>query len=130
MTNTLYTATATATPGAVEAPGGALSLEVHEPTELGGPGGGTNPEQLMAAALASCLLESLRIAASTSGGNIDNASVEGSVTLTDTDGVGYDAEYSLRVTLPDAESPKDVLDQAVSICPFLRSVNGVDVSLA
>ncbi|MGA9872200.1 MAG: OsmC family protein [Rhodococcus sp. (in: high G+C Gram-positive bacteria)] len=130
MANNLYTATVTAKPGSVESSGGALSLEVHEPTELGGAGGATNPEELMAAALASCLLESVRIAAGTAGESFDNVSIEGEVTLTDTDGVGYDAAYSLSVTLPDFAAPDDVLKQAKSICPFLRSVQGVDVVLA
>lgn len=130
MANTLYNTTVTATPGSIEADDGGLSLEVHEPAELGGEGGATNPEQLMAAALASCLLESIRIAAGTAGESIEKVSVEGSVTLTDTSGVGYDAEYALTVSLPDFAHPDDVLKQAVSICPFLKSLDGVDVTLA
>lgn len=130
MANDLYTATVTATDGYVEADGGGLALDVHEPTELGGAGGAANPEQLMAGALASCLLESLRIAASTAGKGVEGVSVEGSVTLTDTDGVGYDARYSLSVVLPGFDDADAVLAQAVSICPFLRSIDGVDVGLA
>jgi lipoyl-dependent peroxiredoxin len=130
MSTTLYTATVTATPGSVEASDGALSLEVHEPTELGGSNRSTNPEQLMAAALASCLLESVRIAAGTAGETIDDVSIEGSVSLTDTDGVGYDARYSLAVSLPNFANPDNVLAQATSICPFLKNTDDVDVTLA
>lgn len=130
MSNDLYTATVTATPGSVKSSDGALDLQVHEPSELGGPGESTNPEQLMAAALASCLLESIRIAAGTAGESIDEVSIEASVTLSDNDTVGYDGRYALKVSLPGFERADDVLKQAVSMCPFLRSIEGADVTLA
>ncbi|PPK98104.1 hypothetical protein CLV92_102257 [Kineococcus xinjiangensis] len=60
MAEDLCTAVVTATPGAARSSDGALSVTVHEPGELGGAGDGTNPEQPMAPALGSCLLESLR----------------------------------------------------------------------
>lgn len=130
MPTNLYTATVTAVPGSVKSSDDELSVNVHEPTELGGPGGSTNPEQLMAAALASCLIEALRIAAGTAGETVDGAAVEASVTLSDTDSVGYSAGFSLRVSLPDSENPNDTLSQAMSICPFLKAVEGVNVALA
>ncbi|MBY6438308.1 OsmC family protein [Rhodococcoides kroppenstedtii] len=130
MSQDLYTATVTATDGSVASNDDVLTLDVHEPTDLGGPGGATNPEQLMAAALSSCLLESLRIAVGTAGGSIEGASVEGTVTLAAADGAGYDATYRLSVTLPGVDNAGDVLEQARSICPFLKSVTGVDVALS
>ncbi|GGG00698.1 hypothetical protein GCM10007304_13300 [Rhodococcoides trifolii] len=108
----------------------ALDLSVHEPTELGGPGEATNPEQLMAAALGSCLIESLRIALGTTGESVDDVTVDSTVTLTDSDGPGYESRFQLRVSIPSASNPSDVLAQATSICPFLKSVDGVDVALA
>ncbi|MGB6182060.1 MAG: OsmC family protein [Rhodococcus sp. (in: high G+C Gram-positive bacteria)] len=129
MSKNLYTATVTATDGSVVSDDKALAVDVHEPSELDGPGGATNPEQLMAAALSSCLIESLRIAVGTAGGSLDGASVEGSVTLSAADGAGYDATYSLAVTLPGVDDPEDVLEQARSICPFVKTVHGVDITL-
>jgi len=58
----LYTAQATAyhgRDGAVKSSDGILDLEVHPPTELGGRGSGTNPEQLFAAGYAACFGSSL-----------------------------------------------------------------------
>ncbi|MBY6677239.1 MULTISPECIES: OsmC family protein [unclassified Rhodococcus (in: high G+C Gram-positive bacteria)] len=130
MSQDLYTATVTATDGSISSSDDVLSLDVHEPSDLGGPGGATNPEQLMAAALSSCLLESLRIAVGTAGGSLEGASVEGQVTLSSADGAGYDAAYRLGVTLPGVDNPGDVLEQARSICPFLKTVTGVDVTLS
>lgn len=130
MSTDLYLATVTATAGSVTSSDGFLSLDVHEPSELGGPGGSTNPEQLMAAALSSCLVESLRIAVGTVGGSVDHMAVEATVTLTDTDGSGYGATSVLRVSIPGVDNPQDVLAQAVSICPFLKNNDTTSVSLA
>ena len=133
MSNDLYTAVVTSTPGAARSDDGALAVDVSEPTALDGAGQGTNPEQLMAAALGSCLLESLKIASSTAGGSAEGASVETRVTLAEADGPGYTARYALTVTLPDAgAAPQDVLEQALSICPFTKTIDAaaLDVQLA
>ena len=132
MAKDLYTAVVTATPGAARSSDDALSVSVHEPSELGGPGDGTNPEQLMAAALGSCLLESLRIAASTRGASIDDASVESRVTLASDDGPGYTAAYELRVSLPGVDDAAGVLAEAESLCPFTKTLDAtkLDVQLA
>ena len=133
MATDLYTAVVTSTEGAARSDDGVLSLDVHEPADLKGSGEGTNPEQLMAAALGSCLLESLRIASTSAGGSTQGASVESRVTLTQDDGPGYSARYALTVTLPDAGTAAgDVLQQALAICPFTKTIDAaaLDVQLA
>ena len=54
----LYTAEATVTGGRVNGHGrstdGALDVQLRRPKELGGEGGGTNPEQLFAVGYAAC----------------------------------------------------------------------------
>ncbi|NAZ86619.1 OsmC family protein [Kineococcus indalonis] len=132
MSNDLYTAVVTSTPGSARSDDGALTLDVSEPTALDGAGQGTNPEQLMAAALGSCLLESLRIAVSTTGGSVDGAQVETRVTLAQGE-PGYTARYALRVTLPDAGTDASaVLEQALGLCPFTKTLqaSALDVQLA
>ncbi|TFI41404.1 osmotically inducible protein OsmC [Rhodococcus sp. 1R11] len=124
MTTELYTATVSATATGVTSDDGVLSLSVREPAELGGPGEATNPEQLMAAALSSCLVESLRIALGTVGGSVDELAVKGTVVLTDSD-----AKFALSVSLPGTDNPEAVLAQATSICPFLKVIDAVDVTL-
>lgn len=129
MPTNLYTARVSATTAGVTSDDGFLSLDVHEPEALGGPGQSTNPEQLMAAALASCLLQSLRIAVGTVGGDMTNVTVDGSVVLTDSDDSGYDATFALTAKLSDIEEAEGVLAQAVSICPFLKVIDSVEVVL-
>ena len=125
MNTELYTATVSATATGVTSDDGVLSLGVREPKQLGGPGEHTNPEQLMAAALSSCLVESLRIAL----GPVDELAVKGTVVLTDSDASGYDARFALAVSLPGTDDAEAVLAQATSICPFLKVIDGVDITL-
>ena len=58
MAKTIYTAQATVTGGRAEGHGatndGALDVQLRTPTEMDGPGGGTNPEQLFAVGYAAC----------------------------------------------------------------------------
>ena len=60
---TLYTARATVVGGRAEGHGvtddGALEVDLRSPKELGGEGGGTNPEQLFAIGFASCFESAL-----------------------------------------------------------------------
>lgn len=123
MATDLYTARVTSTAGTATSDDGALSVDVHEPSELQGTGEGTNPEQLMAAALGSCLLESLRIATSSTSDDFEGASVEARVVLTQ-DGIGYTARYELEVAVPGSSDADAVLEQALSICPFTKTLDG------
>lgn len=131
MATDLYTADVTASAGTARSDDGVLELDVLEATSTGD-SGATNPEQLMAAALGTCLLESLKIATGTAGGSTEGAEVRSRVTLAQDDGPGYSARYELSVTLPDAGAdPDDVLAQALSICPFTKTLDAgsLDVHL-
>ena len=58
MANTIYTAEAHVTGGRAEGHGrtsdGVLEVDLRLPAEMGGQGGGTNPEQLFAVGYAAC----------------------------------------------------------------------------
>ena len=65
MANTLYTAKAHVTGGRMAGHGrtsdGALEVDLRIPTEMGGPGGGTNPEELFAVGYAACFEGALAV---------------------------------------------------------------------
>lgn len=65
--------------GIVRSDDGNLDVELRLPVELGGEGGGTNPEQLFAAAYAACFHGALNLLAARSGIAIHGASVQVSV---------------------------------------------------
>nr|BFF18105.1 hypothetical protein GCM10025730_16260 [Promicromonospora thailandica] len=65
MADSIYTAVATSTGegragGHTVSDDGVLDIKLAVPTEMGGPGGGTNPEQLFAAGWASCFHSALK----------------------------------------------------------------------
>jgi lipoyl-dependent peroxiredoxin len=60
---------------------GNLDVNLRLPPQLGGAGGGTNPEQLFAASYAACLHGALSMIAAKSGVAIPDASVVASVTF-------------------------------------------------
>jgi lipoyl-dependent peroxiredoxin len=63
MARVLYTARATVTGGRAGGRGrtndGALVVQLRSPREMGGEGGGTNPEQLFAVGYAACFESAL-----------------------------------------------------------------------
>ena len=67
MANTLYTAEAHVTGGRAQGHGrtgdGELDVQLRLPKELGGEGGGTNPEDLFAVGFASCFESALGVVA-------------------------------------------------------------------
>src|SRR6476620_11433483 len=84
----LYTARATVTGGRDQGHGrtddGVLEVDLRMPKEMGGEGGGTNPEQLFAIGFASCFESALKVVARRQKVDADDVSVESAVTLTPT----------------------------------------------
>lgn len=127
MGTALYTAHATATAGKVRSDDGALDVRVVEAASAPSQDDGstpTNPEQLMAAALASCLHQALHVAATSQGADAADARVEATVELASADGPGYSSSFALAVSLPglDGAAAQRVLDEATSLCPFTSAL--------
>jgi len=121
--------------GWVRSSGGFIDQAVRTPSELGGPGGATNPEELFASAYAVCFHNALRLVAKQKSLNIhDDSSVDVDI------GIGPD-ETSFAIIakiiahlpgLGEAES-KELLLEAHQICPYSKAIRGnipVDIQLA
>lgn len=129
----LYTAVATSTGGGrdghVSTSDGALDLEVATPTELGGQGGGTNPEQLFASGYAACFHSALRVVAGQRKIAISGSQVTAEVGI-GPEGDAFGLAVSLRIDLPGVEASvaQDLADAAHRVCPYSRATRGnVDV---
>ena len=131
MAKVLYTAEATVTGGRAEGHGrttdGALEVDLRLPAELGGPGGGTNPEQLFAVGYASCFESALQTVARRAKLEADDVSVDSKVELSANDERGFDLSVALDVTLPsvdDQAQAVELVENAHKVCPYSNATRG------
>ncbi|HZZ46784.1 MAG TPA: organic hydroperoxide resistance protein [Pseudonocardia sp.] len=131
-----YTAHATSSgggrDGAVRSDDGILDLELKYPPELGGPGGGTNPEQLFAAAYSACFHGALRLVAGKEKVTVpDGTTIEAAIGI-GPDDTSFAITANLTVTLPglDQATADDLVEKAHQVCPYSKATRGnVDVTL-
>ena len=137
MAKALYTAEATVTGGRLKGHGkttdGALEVEVRIPTELGGEGGGTNPEQLFAVGFAACFEGALSTVSRRRKVAADDAVIDSKVSLVANESRGFDVAVELDVTLPsidDDAAAIEVVKAAHQVCPYSNATRGnIDVTL-
>ena len=136
MPKTLYTAQATVTGGRLEGHGrthdGELDVQIRIPTELGGPGGGTNPEQLFAVGFASCFESALHLVARRRKVEAGDARIDARVNLHPTEERGFGLSVEMDVSLPsvdDAEA-REMVEIAHKVCPYSNATRGnIDVKI-
>src|ERR1700754_1761952 len=137
MTRILYTAEATVTGGRASGHGrtsdGALDVQLRSPKEMGGEGGGTNPEQLFAVGYAACFESALGAVARRRRLEATDVAIDSSVTLSPTESRGYALGVTLAVTLPsvdDDETAVELVRAAHQVCPYSNATRGnIDVAL-
>jgi Ohr subfamily peroxiredoxin len=133
----LYTAEATVTGGRAEGHGattdGALDVQLRIPPELGGQGGGTNPEQLFAVGFASCFESALGTVARRQRVDVGEVSIASRVSLIPTPDRRYRLGVEMDVTLPAVEDParaSELVAAAHQVCPYSNATRGnIDVAL-
>ncbi|MGO1075194.1 organic hydroperoxide resistance protein [Inquilinus sp. CA228] len=108
---------------------GRLDLKLSPP---GGPGTGTNPEQLFAAGWSACFIGAMGRAASELKVTLPaDRAVDAEVNLGTTDGAFF-LQARLTISLPglDREVARAVVDAAHQICPYSKATRGnIDVTL-
>jgi Ohr subfamily peroxiredoxin len=131
MTKTLYTAEATVTGGRLEGHGrtsdGNLDVQIRVPTDLGGTGGGTNPEQLFAVGFASCFESALALVARRQKVEAGDASIVARVGLHPTEHRGFALSVEMDVTLPSVDDPETavaLVAHAHKVCPYSNATRG------
>ncbi|QJY45441.1 organic hydroperoxide resistance protein [Pseudonocardia broussonetiae] len=136
MADAIYTAEATSSGGGrdghVRTSDGILDEDVKMPPALGGPGGATNPEQLFAAAYATCFHGALRLVAKNKGVAVpDGATVEAAVGLaSDDSGFGISATITAHLPGLDQAQADEIVEGAHQVCPYSKATRGnVDVAL-
>jgi len=109
--------------GLVRSSDGALELELRLPPELGGHGGGVNPEQLFAAGYAACFHGSLVLLAAHRGIAADGTEVAVSVRFgrDPSDGLFMLASH-VRVRMPGTPrvAAAELVRNAERVCPYTK----------
>jgi osmotically inducible protein OsmC len=137
MAKVIYTAEAHVTGGRLAGHGrtsdGALEVDIRIPPELGGEGGGTNPEQLFAVGFAACFESALSVVARREKREAGDAEIDSKVNLIPTEDRGFGLSVELDVRLPsvdDAEEAKRIVAAAHKVCPYSNATRGnIEVAL-
>ena len=132
----LYTAEATVTGARDQGHGrtsdGALDVQLRSPQELGGEGGGTNPEQLFAVGYAACFEGAIKTVARREKVEADDVSIDAKVSLGPAEDKSFTIAVALDVTLPqlDEQQAAEIVEAAHQVCPYSNATRGnIDVAL-
>src|SRR5262245_59904198 len=131
----IYTARAHVVGGRVAGHGktddGMLEVDLRRPTEMGGEGGGTNPEQLFAVGYAACFEGALAAIGRRLKIDLGDAAIDSSVSLIPGEERTYTVGVALDVTLPsigDADQAVEIVRAAHKVCPYSNATRGnIDV---
>ncbi|WP_028925542.1 organic hydroperoxide resistance protein [Pseudonocardia acaciae] len=118
--------------GAVRSDDGFIDLELKLPPALGGPGGATNPEQLFAAAYASCFHGALRLVGRNEKVTIPDGATVGADVGIGPDETSFAIAVTITATVPglDQATADDLVAKAHQVCPYSKATRGnVDVTL-
>jgi lipoyl-dependent peroxiredoxin len=134
----IYTAEALVTGGRAEGHGrtsdGALEVDLRPPEEMGGSGGGTNPEQLFAIGYAACFESAIGAVARRRKQEAGDVAIDSRVMLLPTEQRAFKLAVALAVTLPsvaDVGVAEELVRAAHQVCPYSNATRGnVDVSLS
>jgi lipoyl-dependent peroxiredoxin len=137
MARILYTAEATVTGGRANGHGrtndGVLDVQLRSPKEMGGEGGGTNPEQLFAVGYAACFESALGTVGRRERVEVSDVSIDSRVSLFPTQERGFALAVELHVTLPQVQDPElaaRLVAAAHQVCPYSNATRGnIDVKL-
>jgi lipoyl-dependent peroxiredoxin len=137
MAKTLYTARAHVTGGRERGHGvtgdRALDVQLRTPVEMGGEGGGTNPEQLFAVGYAACFEGALGVVGRRERVDLGDVSIESEVSLITTENRGFNVAVGLDVSLPGVPGPERavaIVAAAHEVCPYSNATRGnVEVTL-
>ncbi|MFD1946194.1 organic hydroperoxide resistance protein [Nocardioides aestuarii] len=131
----VYTANATVTGGRRGGHGktddGQLEVDLQAPVEMGGPGGGTNPEQLFAVGYGACFTGALGLAGKAEGVDTSGATTQVAVGF-GPEGESFAIAVELAVTIPgvDDQTAQKLVDRTHELCPYSKAVRGnVDVTV-
>lgn len=125
----IYTAHATSTggrDGTTRTSDGLLDLKLAVPKEMGGAGGGVNPEQLFASGYSACFIGALKFVAGAQKIALPaDTSINASVGIGQIP-QGFGIEVALQVSIPGMEkaAAEALVAKAHEVCPYSNATRG------
>ena len=126
--NIVYSVTADSTGGragtsTVDALG--LTLDLRAPKELGGPGGGANPEALFAMGYGACFQGAMGLVAKEFGLDISESVVRTTIGI-GPEGSSFALTAVIEVLVPGADTARvqALADKAHELCPYSKATRG------
>jgi Ohr subfamily peroxiredoxin len=136
MSKAIYTAAAHVTGGRAEGHGktsdGALEVDLRLPAEMGGEGGGTNPEKLFAVGYAACFEGALGAVSRRQKVDTEDVEIDSKVSLLAGEDRTFNVSVELDVRLPSIEGDEavELVREAHKVCPYSNATRGnIDVKL-
>ena len=136
----VYTAHASATggrDGQASSNDGLLNVKLATPKEMGGPGGGVNPEQLFAAGYSACFLGAMKFVS-----GLDKTSLPADTKIEGVVGIGpfgagatpegFNIAVELKISVPgmDKAAVQALVEKTHKVCPYSNATRGnIDVTL-
>ncbi len=131
----VYKAHATSTggrDGSTRSSDGLLDVKLSTPKEMGGAGGGVNPEQLFAAGYSACFIGAMKFVAGQ-----QKVALPADTSIDATVGIGqipagFGIEVQLLVKVPgvDRAVAQAIVDKAHQVCPYSNATRGnIEVSI-
>ena len=137
MSKVLYTADAHVTGGRSEGHGktgdGVLEVDLRTPTEMGGEGGGTNPEQLFAVGYAACFEGAIAAVGRRTKAEVGDVAIDSKVSLLTGEDKSFAIAVELDVNLPSVagEDAVEIVREAHNVCPYSNATRGnIEVKLS
>jgi Ohr subfamily peroxiredoxin len=136
MSKAIYTAEAHVVGGRAEGHGkssdGALEVDLRLPAEMGGEGGGTNPEQLFAVGYAACFEGAIGAVARRQKLETEDVEIDSKVSLHPGEDRTFVISVELDVKLPSVEDEAavELVREADKVCPYSNATRGnIEVKL-
>ena len=136
----VYTAHASATGGRdgyAASNDGLLDVKLSTPKEMGGAGGGVNPEQLFAAGYSACFLGAMKFV-----GSMEKIAIPADTKIEGAVGIGpfgagpapegFNIAVELKISLPgmDKAAAQALVEKTHKVCPYSNATRGnIDVTL-
>lgn len=130
MSKTVYTAEAHVTGGRAQghgrSSGGELEVDLRLPPEMGGEGGGTNPEQLFAVGWAACFEGAIGVVGQRRKAEVGDVEIDSKVSLITQEDRSYGIAAELHVNLPSVEDSEaiEIVREAHQVCPYSNATRG------